>query len=282
MAGSETDFQLFTSLRFDPVLTDCNENSKLALGPSPYYMLSHHRDRMLQAAQHFQWPKAIAKISGTEGLAYITNELETAISSSQTRPLRVKTLLDQNGTITIEASEAAEVPLENLFPVRLPSPKASEIKVSPLTGGAMILGPGEEVSGHGDPKQKSTWTVSPDLAKTTPSPFTSYKTTSRDMYTNARTRVGIESVTEPREVLIISESDDEIMEGSMTSVFFWRNGRWVTPPVSSGGQVGTTRRWLLEKGMCEEEVIKNDSLVDGEECWVSNGVRGLIWGKVKL
>lgn len=25
-----------------------------------------------------------------------------------------------------------------------------------------------------------------------------------------------------------------------------------------------------------------ESLVDGEECWISNGVRGMNWGKVKL
>jgi hypothetical protein len=28
--------------------------------------------------------------------------------------------------------------------------------------------------------------------------------------------------------------------------------------------------------------VKVDSLVDGEECWISNGVRGFLPGKVKL
>lgn len=150
------------------------------------------------------------------------------------------------------------------------------------------------------PSRVTPWIVHADRTHTTPSPFTSHKTTSRDMYTIARERVGIKTMAEPQEVLIISNgqnprldannsanivitsAEGDIMEGSLTSVYFFRNGRWVTPPLSSGGQAGTTRRWLLEKGLCEEEKVNVESLVDGEECWISNGVRGLIWGKVKL
>lgn len=72
------------------------------------------------------------------------------------------------------------------------------------------------------------------------------------------------------------------MEGSLTTVYFFRGGRWVTPPLASGGQAGTTRRWLLEQRMCQEEVIRADSVMDGEYCYLSNGVRGLISGKIKL
>jgi 4-amino-4-deoxychorismate lyase len=282
MAGPDPDFQLFSSLRFDPVLLECKENSELALGPTPFYMLSHHRDRLLQAAEHFQWRKAIAQISGTNGLLYFTETLKAAIDPSETKSLRVKALLDHNGTITVETSETPKVPLENLFPARIPSPRSLELQESLLVGGATMAAPRDEVSGHGNPQQNSAWTILSDSVKTNPSSFTTYKTTHRDMYTNARARMGINSFTEPNEVLIISESDGEIMEGSLTSVFFWRSGRWVTPPISSGGQTGSTRRWLIQKGMCEEEVVRNDSLVDGEECWVSNGVRGWIWGRVQL
>lgn len=33
---------------------------------------------------------------------------------------------------------------------------------------------------------------------------------------------------------------------------------------------------------CVEGVVKVDSLVDGEECWISNGVRGFLPGIVKF
>jgi hypothetical protein len=34
--------------------------------------------------------------------------------------------------------------------------------------------------------------------------------------------------------------------------------------------------------LCVEGVVKVDELIDGEECWISNGVRGFQFGKVKL
>lgn len=31
-----------------------------------------------------------------------------------------------------------------------------------------------------------------------------------------------------------------------------------------------------------EDVIRASSLTSGEECWISNGVRGFIYGKIRL
>jgi hypothetical protein len=240
---------------------------------------------MLQAATYFQWPKAIERIAGPSGLQHLLKKLEAVIDVKSSPPLRVRVIVDHDGEITVEASEVLPVPLENLFPSRIPIPMA-KMNVSSLTGGALMLGPEDSVKsggpGHGDPPQLRPWIVNVDTKQTKPSPFTTYKTTRRDMYVDARNRVGIDNMTEPKEVLIISETGNEIMEGSLTSVFFWRKGRWVTPPTASGGQAGTTRRWVLENGLCEEEVVCSDSLVNGEECWISNGVRGLIWGKISL
>jgi 4-amino-4-deoxychorismate lyase len=284
MATEEPDFQIFSSLRFDTSLLQSSANTALSNFACPFYMLPYHRDRMLEAATHFQWQEAIQRISGPQGLQHLLEKLEAAIDVKSSTPLRVRTLLHHNGDVVVESNETPAVALQNLFPSRIPAP-APKMEVSPLTGGALLLGPADSSTqgpGHGDPSQVQSWTVMADPSRTKPSPFTTYKTTCRDMYVEARKRVGIESMTEPREVLIISESGNEIMEGSLTSVFFWRNGKWVTPPVKSGGQAGTTRRWLLENGLCHEGVVSSDSLVDGEECWISNGVRGLIWGKVKL
>jgi len=282
----EPDFQLFSSLRYDPVLLQSADNieswpQQVAKSPSPFYMLPYHRDRILQAAQHFDWKEAINRIRGPDGFLHILEKLEEAIDVNSLTPLRIRMLLHHNGTITIETSPTPPVPLENLFPTRLPPPRSSaKLEVSPLTGGALTLGPDDAI--HGAPQMREPWPVLPDTVRTPPSPYTTYKTTSRGMYTDARERVGIIDLAEKKEVLIVSDVDGSIMEGSLTSVIFWRNGKWTTPPVSSGGQAGTTRRWLLEKGFCVEGVVKVESLVDGEECWISNGVRGLNWGKVKL
>lgn len=60
------------------------------------------------------------------------------------------------------------------------------------------------------------------------------------------------------------------------------NDKWVTPPLSSGGNAGVTRRYALEHGFCIEQVVRVEDLVDGEECWLSNGVRGFIPAVVVL
>ena len=114
---------------------------------------------------------------------------------------------------------------------------------------------------------------------TAPSAFTSYKTTERSMYDLARDRAGITNPSTEEEVLIVNGMGD-IMEGSTTTPYFRRDGRWVTPLPSSGGQIATTRRWALEKGLCVEGVVKVRELVDGEDIWISSGVRGFRRGKI--
>jgi 4-amino-4-deoxychorismate lyase len=245
------DFRLYSSLRYDPLLISLPINTESwdekNKGPSPFYILKHHRDRILKAAEHFGWTDAADAIRGPDGFAQLLKKLNEVINIQTPNPLRIRVLLSHDGSIAVESSPAAPVTEANLFPKRIPPPKATpQMKVSPLTGGALTLGDGDAV--HGDPPMTEAWEVVPDTVRTVPSPYTSHKTTNRDMYGAARKRVGIKDMAEKREVLIISEKDGEVMEGSLTSVFFWRNGKWTTPPASSGGQVGTTRRWALEKG----------------------------------
>lgn len=38
----------------------------------------------------------------------------------------------------------------------------------------------------------------------------------------------------------------------------------------------------LSRGIAAEQIVRANSLVDGEECWLSNGGRGFYFGKVKL
>ena len=243
-------------------------------------MASFHRDRILKAATHFNWTLAASKISGPEGFSYFLSKLNETVDTASPQSLRVRVLLSHEGEITVESNPTPQVSEWNLFPRRLPPPKGQEkkVEVSPLTGGALTLGSGERL--HGDPDSGALWDVIPDPVRTKPSPHTTYKTTSRDMYDSARDRVGIRNMADEKEVLVISEKGGEIMEGSMTSVFFWRDGKWITPVLESGGQDGTTRRWALERGLCGEGVVDLGSLTQGEQCWISSGVRGFRSGRV--
>ncbi|KAJ5539659.1 Aminotransferase class IV [Penicillium frequentans] len=84
------------------------------------------------------------------------------------------------------------------------------------------------------------------------------------------------------EELLMVNLDGEIMEGTITTPYFRRGNAWVTPPLTSGGNAGTTRRYALEQGFCVEQVVNALELVDGEECWLSNGVRGFMRGSISL
>ena len=127
------------------------------------------------------------------------------------------------------------------------------------------------------------WKVFLDRQPTPSTIFTSYKTNRRDMYNAARSRSLPDGNTMSSAVeVVMYNMEDDVTEGSLTSLYFQRKGRWVTPPSSTGCQRGTTRRWALEKGLCVEESIKPDSLIRGEIIIVSNGARGFNIGKMVL
>ncbi len=237
-------FHLFTSLRYDAALVDLPASGFINTGwnsarPSACYMLDFHRDRMLRAATHWGWERAVAAISGGAGLETLEAYVAGAVAGEAAGPLRVKVVLTSEGELDHETSPVPETPLSNLFPVRLPAPGR--------TGGP--------TSGDPEPRKEPAYEVVLDARKTERSEYTHFKTTRRAMYDAARQRAGISQPGDRKEVLIIHEDNDLIMEGSTTTPYFWRNGRWVTPPVAaryssrdgSGGQDGTSRRWALER-----------------------------------
>lgn len=102
---------------------------------------------------------------------------------------------------------------------------------------------------------------------------TTYKTWDRLCYDRARDSAGIVTYDERREVMLYND-DEEVMDASITTPYFFRNGIWTTPRADSGGQQGTTRRWALERGLCVESIISTQDLHNGEVIWLSNAVRG--------
>jgi len=286
----EPDFQLFSSLRYDPLLlslprnTNLSPSSDVPSSPSPFYMLPYHRDRILSATNHFKWTTAASLISGPSGLSHLQEKLSTAVNITSPEPTYIKILLSHSGEITFETRLIPSTSESNLFPGRLPPPESvpkKKMEVSPLTGGAMALGGNTSFPSDPSSAPDDIYEVIPDTESTKVSAYTSFKTTNRGMYTGARERAGISRLDEKKEVLIVNE-DGEVMEGSLTTVYLWREGKWVTPVLASGGQDGTTRRWALERKLCVEAVIKSEELKEGEDCWISNGVRGFLKGRVRL
>lgn len=71
------------------------------------------------------------------------------------------------------------------------------------------------------------------------------------------------------------------MEGCRFTPYFRRGYKWITPAAENGGNLGTTRRWALEKGLCEEGVVKGGSVKYNEIIVLSNGAKGFQAGIVK-
>ncbi|ORY57273.1 aminotransferase [Pseudomassariella vexata] len=272
--------RLFTSLRYDPELIAIPVKGFIGTGwnqkPSAYYMLDFHRDRMLRATKYWGWAPAVEAIAGDEGLKRLEQFLQTRIDDRVSGgPVYVKVILDREGKLDCEMRSIPKVDPRNLFPTVLPEPACEEPTADNET---------KQV-----PSKVPEYEILVDSKDTTGSEYTHYKTTNRAMYESARSRAGL-SPADKKEVLIINGADEAVMEGSITTPYFWRGGRWVTPPVSEtyspgqvgGGNSGTTRRYALERNLVVEEVVPVRSLKDGEECWISNGVRGFIFGRIKF
>ncbi|KAM0557241.1 hypothetical protein ACHAPJ_005505 [Fusarium lateritium] len=268
------DFSLFTSMRYDPNLETLQSRGLNGKGwnfdnQSPLYMLDFHRDRLVRAATHWKWQPAIDRLSGANGLQSLTQFISDAVGPSQQTPLRLRIVVSRQGEIKVEKFNTPEVPLQNLLPTRLPSPSSA--------------------AQDDEPQKVANFTLLVDQASTARSEYTHFKTTKRAMYDAARQRAGI-GLADPAEVLIINQDDGSVMEGTITTPYFWRDGRWVTPPVAAqfswdegnGGQDGTSRRWALQRGIASEQAVNANFLVHGEECWISNGVRGFISATINL
>jgi hypothetical protein len=86
-------FDLFTSLRYDPLLLKSQENNKLAFTqPCPFYMLLHHRNRVAEAANFFGFGAIEKTLSdGPSYQQFLITELKAWQEQSKTEdgPLKV-------------------------------------------------------------------------------------------------------------------------------------------------------------------------------------------------
>lgn len=236
------EFSIISTLRYDPSLCAVPRKELDHVGwnsehESPVYLLDYHRDRLLAAASHWKWSKAMENLEGPAGIDRLSEGLMNFAGSGQCGgALRMRIAVNRQGDIGFTKADCPVAPLAQLFPRKLPAPGA-------------VPGPWEA------PKHDEYKVVIDDVASDK-SEFTHFKTTRRPVYDAARKRAGI-SLGDSVETLLVSPTG-LVMEGSITTPYFWREHRWVTPPVSSsynenntgeddGGQDGITRRWALER-----------------------------------
>jgi len=252
--ASNEHWNIMTSIRSDPQLYDY-------LGATRYYMLSYHQTRLQNAARCFSWHEAEKTLQGDEGFQSLVNALNTFVAKSSDKEAmltstsyKLRVEISRTGLFHVSASEVPTISIVNLYPKSL---------------SALDCSPGA-----------TAWRVFISPVSTTPTMFTKHKTTHRGIYDEVRKYIPAWAVDarDPGimpEILLVN-TQGEIMEGSITTPYFFRNGRWITPPAASGGNIGTTRRWALESKLCVEEVVNMRDVEIGESIWLSNGARG--WG----
>jgi len=245
--GGDEELYVFTTGRWDPLLMHSAENAVASCNRfCPIYLLEHHWTR-LQVAK---WNTSFARSSPTDLLRSLMlgiQQWHTANPGQTPEALRIKHRVYASGRVSTEITREARIPLSYLFPTTF----------NPVP----------------DRPESEYWTVTLDTVATEASAVTMYKTGDRYCYDRARSAAGIKSYTALKEVLLYN-ADHEIMDGSITTVYFYRKGQWVTPGFATGGQQGTTRRWALQRGLCVEGTITVNELHNDEVLWLSNAVRG--------
>jgi len=256
-APADQDFHVFTTFRLDSKLqefpahtTACDETV------SDIYLLPYHHRRLKDATERMSGFEICEALTSLESFEHqirvaaekLANDNPADGNQADGEP---QFGVVRRGKVSVWPSghfEVSLVPVPQTFPILLPSP--------------------ETFTNHPAP----TWAVVLDTQPTKTNLYTEIKTSYRIAYDRARQSAGLVP-SSTTEVLLYNELD-QIMDGSITNVYFHRNGKWVTP--DAGGLQGAARQFALDQGLCSiaSPAVSKDSLRPGETVWLSNAFRG--------
>lgn len=243
--SSDPNLHVVTTLRYDKRLTELTRRIPIAMEDSyedKFFLARLHYQRLKHSAQLFGWPE----------LKYdqFCEALDQAVADFDESAARIRVEYTSGGSLTTVVSP---VPLrDNLF---------SGLSDLPL-----------ERESH-DP----VFDVVIDSQQTPASLFTFIKTNQRDAYDQARKRNHIEIGTN-KEVLLVNDHND-IVEGSISSVAIQCDDGWITPPAEST-MCGVLRSFLLNLGVIREGAISKESIQNGANVLLFNGVMGVVKGVI--
>jgi 4-amino-4-deoxychorismate lyase len=274
MSIDDSEFEILSTVRYDPILmaknleVDGNETGQSEINgfqnaqrdhpngargakqpqmvPSEnnFFLLPYHWERLKFSIAFFEWPFDVP-------YSQLLGELLSAVRDlNPLDPYKLRVLVSRNGKMKVEA--------------------IAVVKRNDLMSGLQdSIPPGPE---------NPQYSIYLDTQPTLVSAFTSFKTTKRDVYSSARERA-LPKDTGPSEVLMYN-TRNMITEGSITNVAFLRDGRWITPAITSGCLCGVVRHHLLVEGLVEEGNIELASVATGEKILVFNAIIGVCSGVV--
>ncbi|KAK0644436.1 aminotransferase class IV-domain-containing protein [Cercophora newfieldiana] len=231
------------------------------------YLLSFGLDRLRAAASALSWPDALATLCAADRLSTVACEIGNHIRTTHDKDLLnpaqrfiVRLALRHSGAMTIHSAPRPTT-AAMYFPTTLPPPSSHATDGVPTV--ALYIDPGF----------------------TPKSQLTTHKTTYRDDYNAARRRVGLHESTPFTEgEVLLTNSEGEVMGGCFSTVYFWREERWVTPRAESGCKLGVSRRWAVERAGVQERAVRKEEFKLGhvEVVWLSSAVGGFCWGMLQV
>lgn len=233
-------------------------------------LLLFHCQRLRAAAQAYSWTSACQELDKPDFIHRLEHAVKET-TSSNTQPgtgmiqdIRVRVLIDCKGNV-----QAESVPMggERL----LKALKTDTFHQLPANGPPPLVSLDHRYSN-----------VSVDSCPTTPALYTSHKTTYRAPYDLARERAKISKLPPGEREVLLYNPRQEIMEASLCTVYFYRNGEWLVPSSETGAMLSATKLWALDAGFCTEGIVKLADIKQGEMVWLSNALRGFFLGRISF
>ncbi|KAJ3517859.1 hypothetical protein NLJ89_g238 [Agrocybe chaxingu] len=239
MPQQSPDYLLLSSTRYDPFLEKFTWNYDDE-GPSPFFLLRYHFDRLNAAIDAHDWPNARSSHSYSNLKAACVRAVTEENSKEHTSgAYYVRITLSRNGQIALPLFTAPSDPTSSL----VDNPPALSVFL--------------------------------DKQSTATSIFTETKTTFRQVYEQAKERnkdvLGSASTSSD---ILLYNLHEQLLETTISNVAFYRSGKWLTPKTTSGCLLGVIRRWLLEHERIHEDtegILTKADVREGELVLLFNG-----------
>jgi branched-chain amino acid aminotransferase len=76
---------------------------------------------------------------------------------------------------------------------------------------------------------------------------------------------------------LIRNTAGNIIESTIANIFWFKDGTLYTPPLTEGCVAGTMRRYIMSKSAVTEHPLAIEALLDADEIFLSNAIRGVRW-----
>lgn len=86
----------------------------------------------------------------------------------------------------------------------------------------------------------------------------------------------------PIQDMLFINQNEALVESSIGNIFIKKDHKWFTPCLNSGCVNGVFRKYFLKNHQVKEKVLTQDDLLQGDEVYLGNAIRGLWKCKLSL